>query len=112
MLPLQAVSFFGHLGDAGSRDPAIVKVEERAGGDGVVNRFVVPSGNTHLLNIVGRNGWQVAGNLRDVTEHGLVLLLESGGLEVVENASDKVLVDNGKNDIDLQARRGARHFRA
>src|SRR4051812_23693516 len=46
-LALLAVRLVRHLGDARRGDPAVVEVEQRAGGDRVVDRLVVPTGGLH-----------------------------------------------------------------
>src|SRR5580704_13900749 len=89
MPSLPAVSFRGHLGDAGGRDPAIVEVEKRAGSDGEVNRFVVPSGGAYTLDIGGRNGGQIEGYLRHEAKHRLVVFLQGRRFEIVQYALDK-----------------------
>ena len=45
------MGFIGERVDARSIDPAIVEIEERANGDGVINHFVGPTGGLERLHV-------------------------------------------------------------
>src|SRR4051812_26200086 len=59
VLALLAVRLRRHLGDAGGGDPAIVEVEERADGDGPVDRLVVPAERLQRRDVVAPDTGQV-----------------------------------------------------
>src|SRR4051812_28717006 len=61
-----------HHRNAGCRDPAVVEVEQRAGGDGEVDRLVVPSGVAKGLDLGGAGGGKVLRYARDEAEHCLL----------------------------------------
>src|ERR1017187_6650957 len=72
-------------------DPSIVKVEERAYGNGEIDRVVVPGHFVQGLHVMARDSWRIAIDLVDEAEQGLVLFVQSGGLQSLQDAPNQFL---------------------
>jgi hypothetical protein len=65
-----AVGFVGQGVDAGCVDPAVVEIEQRADGDGVVDGIVGPADRVERLHVSGADVGGIAVHLRHETEQG------------------------------------------
>ena len=71
--------------DAGSVDPAIIKIEEGADSNGVIDGLVVPSGGVKRLHVVGRNLRRVAVHLVDEAQKHFFFFTEAGGFKIAKD---------------------------
>lgn len=61
----------------GSRDPAVVEVEQRADRDRLENCLVIPAGSSQLLDIGESDGWQVPGYFGGKSQQDFLFLLQT-----------------------------------
>jgi hypothetical protein len=85
------VRFIGEGMNTACVDPSIVEVEERAYGNGEIDRVVVPSHFVEGLHVVARDSRRIAIDLVDEPEQGLVLFVQSGRIWILQDAPDKFL---------------------
>jgi hypothetical protein len=86
-----AVGFIAHGMDAACVDPAVVEIEERADGDGVVDGFVGEAGGMQHVDVAGLDVDGIFVHFAHEAEESFVGLGEQGGFEVCENTRDKGL---------------------
>ncbi len=65
------MGFLGHFAHSGGIDPAVVKIEQAADVDGIVDGFIGPAGVVHPGNVRGPDGDRVAVYFLDKPEQGL-----------------------------------------
>jgi hypothetical protein len=73
-------------------DPAIVKVEQRADRDRVINLLVSPTGLMQRLHIAGGNAWRVLIDLIDEPKQQLFLIAQSGAFQIPDYSLHQVFV--------------------
>ena len=71
--------------DAGGVDPPVIKVEQGADGDGVIDGLVIPAGGVQRLHIAGRNLRRIAVHFVYEAQQRFFFFAEAGGFEIVEN---------------------------
>ena len=71
--------------DAGGVDPAVVKIEQGADGNGIINGFVLPAGGVKGLHVVRRNLRRVAVHLVDKAQKHFFFFTETGGFKVAKD---------------------------
>src|SRR5580698_4299626 len=79
----RTVPFVREGGHACGGNPAIVKIEKRADGDGVEDGFVSVAEVAKLARILGSDGGEREGDLLHETKHGFFLGAEFGGVGIV-----------------------------
>ncbi len=91
VLPLQPVRLPGHLRDTSRRDPAIVEIEKRASGYGIVDRLIVPTGGAHLFHVLSGDGRQILFRNPGQVNRSKAFSLGSSGdfFEIAEHAPYK-----------------------
>ena len=71
--------------DAGGIDPAVVKIEQGADGDGVIDGLVVPAGGVKRLHVAGRNLRRVAVHLVDEAQKHFFFFTEAGDFKITKD---------------------------
>lgn len=72
-------------------DPSIVEIEERANGDGEIDRFIRPARVVQWHHVFGANPRRFAIDLVDEAQQNLFRLAEPRRLEVAKNPPDQLL---------------------
>ena len=86
-LPELPMRLFRHGVNAGGVNPAVIKVEQRADREGVIDRFVRPAYSVKNLHVVGRYFPRPMVRLGDEPKKSLILLGESGLLQIFDCAT-------------------------
>jgi len=87
-----AVRLLGHRMHAGSVNPAIVEVEQRAHRDGVIDGFVRPAGLVKRLRVVKGDLRRVMVDFADEAKQRLVLFRKPRTLKVLNDAADQIFI--------------------
>jgi len=66
--------------------PAIVEIEQGAGGDREIDRFVVPAGGVERFHVIRCDPGRIVVNFVDETKQRLVFVVEAGVFEVSQHA--------------------------
>lgn len=77
---------------AGRVNPAVVKVEQAADRDGVIDSFIRPAGALHLVNIFLANLIRCAIDLIDEGEQGFLFVRQTRDAIIIEDLLDEFRV--------------------
>jgi len=81
--------FVGERVDAGGVDPTVIKIEQRADSDRVVDRFVLPPYGAKGCQIVGGDLRRLMVYAVDEAEERFFLVAEIGVIEIADRLSDE-----------------------
>ena len=76
------VGIVGDRRNAGSINPPVVEVEQRANGYGEIEFFVCPAGRARNVEIGGSDRWRCMVHLVDETKQRLMPFVETGRLDI------------------------------
>ena len=84
-----AVSLFRQCVNSACINPAIVKIKKGAGGNGEVNRFIIPTGGAKRMHIFRRDPRRIFVYFANKTKERLVLVVQAGSFQIVQHAPNQ-----------------------
>ena len=84
------VGLFGQRMDTAGIDPAIVKIEQRAHGDGEIDRLVIPSQCAQRNHVVGGNSRRIVVHFVHKSKQRFVLFIERGSFQIPQRSPDQL----------------------
>ena len=91
-MPGHLVGHRRHVGDAGSIDPVVVELEQRADGDRVVQGFVRPACRTRAIDIVLTDRRRIRDHFPDERVERAIFFRDRRRVHIVQDALYEVSI--------------------